>query len=118
MIDYLIGLLVRLFSVEGRDDVKVFKQAHRHIREAQALPYHLGGERVTKIFNDRSGDEPIYYEIAYRRQHELSNQGRARGAFTEFWVMRGERLVGIVMLSGHPRYGHTPTLTPAWALTA
>lgn len=118
MTSYLIGLLVRMFSAEGRADVKVFRQAQRHIREAEALPYHLGGERANKIYNDRSGDEPIPYTILYRRQCELSDQGRACGAHTEFWVQRGERLIGIVMLSGHPHFGDTPTLTPAWALTA
>lgn len=118
MIDYFLGWFVRLFTAEGRDDIKVFGQARRHIREAEALPYNLGGERVHKIYNDRSGDEPIPYTITYRRQHERSARGQARGAHTEFWVLRDERVVGIVMLSGHPHFGDLPTLTPAWALTA
>lgn len=118
MMDYPAGMVGRLRTTEGRGDVKVFRQAQRHIREAQALPHHLGGERVNKIYNDRSGDDPIPYTIAYHRSGDLSELGAARGAHAEFWVLRGDRVVGIVMASGPTRHGDVPTLMPVWAQTA
>lgn len=118
MIDYLLGLLVRLFFAEGREDIHVFQQARRHIREAEALPFHLGGERVSKIYNDRSGDEPICYSIEYHPHGDLTPLGTARRANAEFWVLRGDRVIGVVMTSTTPRFGDMPGLTPAWALAA
>ena len=118
MLDYLRGQCARLLTAEGRGDVSVFRQAQRHIREAQVLPFRLGGERVNKIYNDRSGDDPICYTIEYHRHGNLSQLGTARDANAEFWVLRGDRVIGVVMASTAPHYGDMPKLTPSWTLTA